>query len=326
MTAKPRGSFSFVPYAILLLIGARPAVGQVEYTVTTDLPDDYQQIDPIIKANLESAARAWSDFVDAKPCRIEITLHLDRAASSGRGSGRSAVSARLGDEKHAGLLVSEQGWASMMRTGKDPNGEKPDIEVIFEPDYFKTLWWDPRPDLRKERVPNNKLDAYSVILHEFGHALAFNGWMNPKTGEILDLFVSSYDRHVTYDGKNFFFTGPQAVKLWGAPVPLARSNNNYHHVCETPTGRDALLKSDLMNGIVMQYGQRYDITLLDLAILHDCRIPLKPIKDTRPAKDNNPVRPAQHPQAPPPPPPPPPPPQPPPPPPGPPPRPTPKSR
>ena len=104
---------------------------------------------------------------------------------------------------------------------------------------------------------------------------------------------SSYDRHVRYDGKNFFFVGPQAVKLWGKPIPLARTNNNYHHVCETPTGRDALLKVDLMNGIVMQYGQRYYITLLDLAILHDCGIPMKPIKDTRTAKDDNPVRPAE---------------------------------
>ena len=293
MSAKAITGWLMVLAGALGCAGGRAALGQVEYSVTTDLPPEYKAAEPVIRANLETAARAWSDFVDAKPCRIEITLHLDRAAASGRGSGRSAVSARLGDERHAGLLVSEQGWASMMRTGKDPNGEKPDLEVIFEPDYFKTLWWDPRPDLRTDRVPSGKLDAYSVVLHEFGHALAFNGWLDPKTGEIPGEFVSSYDRHVRYDGKNFFFVGPQAVKLWGGPVPLARTNNNYHHVCETPTGRDALLKVDLMNGIVMQYGQRYDVTLLDLAILYDCGIPMKPIKDTRTAKDNNPLPPAE---------------------------------
>ena len=54
-----------------------------------------------------------------------------------------------------------------------------------------------------------------------------------------------------------------------------------------------------MNGIVMQYSHRYDISLLDLAILHDCDIPLKPINDTRPPRDNNPVHPAERPRTPP---------------------------
>ena len=293
-----RRGLPFLPFLILLLVTAPRATAQVEYTVTTiDLPADVRPLEPLIKANLIAAARGWSDFVDAKPCRVEITFRRDPNAASGRGSGRSVVTARLGDQKHDGYLVSEQGWASMMRTGIAPNGEQPDIEIVFEPNYFKTLWWDPRPDLRTARVPAGKLDAYSVVLHEFGHALAFNGWLNPKTGEIPGQFVSSYDRNVKFDGTNFFFTGPQAVKLWGRPVPLARSRTNYHHVCETPTGRDAVLKPDLMNGIVMQYGQRYDVTLLDLAILHDCDIPLKPIKDTRTARDDNPVRPAERPKA-----------------------------
>jgi hypothetical protein len=279
--------------AALSLLVSLPAPAQVEFTVTfQDLPADVKPLEPLIKSNLIAAATAWADFVDAKPCNVEITFRLDRNAASGRGSGRSVVSTRLADEKHTdGKLVSEQGWAAMMRTGKDPNGaDKPDIEVIFEPDYFKTIWWDPRPDLRTDPVPQNKLDSMSVLLHELGHALAFNGWIDPKTGQLPGNFISTYDRHVHFDGTNFSFTGPRAAKLWGGPVPLAKTRNNYHHVCETPTGREALLKPDLMNGIVMQYGQRYDITLLDLAILDDCSIPLKPLKDAAAPKGDNPVR------------------------------------
>jgi len=287
----------FLVFLILLALTAPRVSAQVQYTVTTiDLPADVRPLEPLIKANLIAAASNWSDFVDAKPCHVEITFRLDPAAASGRGSGRSVVTARLDNQKHDGYFVSEQGWASMMRTGIDPNGDVPDIEVVFEPNYFKTLWWDPRPDLRTARVPAGKLDAYSVVLHEFGHALAFNGWLDPKTGQIPREFVSTYDRHVNFDGTNFFFTGPQAVKLWGSPIPLARTRANYHHVCDNPTGRDAPLKLDLMNGIVMQYSHRYDISLLDLAILHDCDIPLKPINDTRPPRDNNPVHPAQRPK------------------------------
>jgi hypothetical protein len=278
----------------LAALGPSTLRAQVEFAVTVrDLPDDVKPLRPLIETNLVAAARSWAELIDAKPCRIEIAFRLDRAAASGRGSGRSAVSTRLADETHDGRLVSEQGWAAILRTGRDPNGDRPDIEITFEPDYFKTIWWDPRPDLRTDRVPADKLDSMSVLLHELGHAIAFNGWIDPATGALPGNFVSTYDRHVRFDGRNFFFTGPRAVKLWGGPVPLARSRTNYHHVCETPTGREALLKADLMNGIVMQYGRRYHITRLDAAILHDCAIPLKPLEDGQTADDNNPIGPAR---------------------------------
>jgi hypothetical protein len=83
---------------------------------------------------------------------------------------------------------------------------------------------------------------------------------------------------VKHDGTNFFFHGPAAMKLWGGPVPLARTNNNYHHVCDKPEGPQAKLKDDLMNGVTFGNGRRYAIGALDLAILADCGIPLRPQK------------------------------------------------
>src|SRR5437764_6518999 len=117
--------------ALIAVSGPELARAQVEFVVTTgDLPDDVKPIEPLIKSNLVAAAGAWAAFVDAKPCKIHIAFRLDPNASSGRGSGKSLVTARLGNETHDGKLVSEQGWASMMRTGKDPNGDDPDIEVV----------------------------------------------------------------------------------------------------------------------------------------------------------------------------------------------------
>jgi hypothetical protein len=129
----------------------------------------------------------------------------------------------------------------------------------------------------------------SVMLHELGHAIAFNGWIDPKTGALPGEFISSYDRHVTYDGKDFFFSGPEAVKLWGRPVPLAHTNTNYHHLCDQLRGRDAELKADLMNGIVFEYHRRYSIGRLDLAILADCGIPIKSGNEKTPAKERKPT-------------------------------------
>jgi len=261
---------------LILLLTASAASAQVDFTVTIqDLPADQKNLEPLIKSNLIAAAKTWADYVDSKPCTIDILFRVDPAANAGRGSGRSVVTARLGDEKEGDKLVAEQGWAAKMRTGKDPNGDKPDIEVVLEPNYMKTIWWDPDPAARKARVPAGKLDSMSVALHELGHALVFNGWRDPKTGQLPANFISTYDRNVKIENGDFFYVGPAATKLWGAPIPLAKTNNNYHHFCDKPVGRDAQLKADLMNGIVFEYGRRYQIGQLDLAVLKDCNIPLK---------------------------------------------------
>jgi hypothetical protein len=81
---------------------------------------------------------------------------------------------------------------------------------------------------------------------------------------------------VTFDGKNFFFNGPDAMKLYGCVVPLAHTSNNYHHVAENGETTDPKLTGDLMNGITLEWSRRYYISPLDVAILSDCG--LKPKK------------------------------------------------
>ena len=252
----------------------RRAAAQVEFKVTfKELPAEFQPIRQQIEANILAAARMWVEPIDARPCTIVIVFRVDSGAN--RGSGRSFTTAPLDGQKHGDKKVMEQGWAAEMRTGKDANGDDPDVELVLEPGYMRTLWWDPAPTARKVRIPANKLDAMTVILHELGHALAFNGWIDPRTGANDKDVASTYDRWVTYDGANFFFNGPAAKKLWGGPVPLARTNNNYHHVCDRPQGPQAKLKDDLMNGVTFGNGRRYAIGAMDLAILADCGIPLK---------------------------------------------------
>jgi hypothetical protein len=288
--------------AVLLFLAVACAPGwsqgagaQVEFRVAADgLPDEFRPLELLIKANLLAAAREWAGHVRVKPCTIDIVFRVDANANAGRGSGRSLTTARLANEKQGDKLVLEQGWASEMRTGTDPNGPaEPDVEVVLAPDYLRTLWWDPHPDQRRDPVPGGKLDAQSVVLHELGHALAFNGWIDPQTGELAGQYASSYDRHVRYDTKaGFTFHGPEAVRAWGGPVPLARVNNNYHHVGDKPLGgRDADLTSDLMNGVVLEYGRRYWVGRLDLAILADCGIPLvAPDPPAKPARRAKPTK------------------------------------
>jgi hypothetical protein len=172
-----------------------------------------------------------------------------------------------------GKRLAEQGWASLLRTGKRARGNGPDVEVGFQAAYvLREFWWDPDPYARVAPVPPGKLDALSVILHELGHAIAFNGWRDPRDGELRRASISTFDRWVRFDGRDFTFHGPTTLAVYGRPVILARTVNNYHHVGEERGGVpfDERLRDDLMTGYHLQFARRYSITPLDQAILRDC--------------------------------------------------------
>jgi len=253
--------------------------GKPQFTISIkDLPAALAPLQVLIKTHLLTAAKMWTEVIESKPCSIEIVFSIRDVVegdSKKLGYGKSNVAATFGDERINGKFVSEQGLASELRTGHDPNNKEPDVEICFQSAYVMSeFWWDPDPTARKEVVPPRKLDALSVILHEFGHALAFNGWIDPKSGNLAGSHMSTYDRYVLWDGHDFFFQGPAATKIYGKPILLARSLNNYHHLgdkrSDIPT--DSVLQNDLMTGYNFQWGKRYSVTLLDIAILKDCGI------------------------------------------------------
>lgn len=240
----------------------------VEVLFKPPLPREFQAQQELIHSHVTTAVHDWVSRFQTSDCTITVKFHIKSWPS--RGTGRSFVSAPYNDEKHDGKYVSEEGAAHEIRTGKDPNGDKPDIEMFFDPAYFRLLWFDPEPTARTAPIPRDELDAYSVILHELGHAFGFNGFRHEKTGKVRGEWMSAYDRWVQFDGKNFFFHGPKAVELYGRPIPLARTLNNYHHVAEKGATSDRELTEDLMNGITLKWAHRYYISPLDVAILGDC--------------------------------------------------------
>jgi hypothetical protein len=260
-----------VVVAVLLL--ANVAGAQVGVRVGIDpLPAEFQEAESAIRSHIVAATEEWIRHFRAQPCTIDVRFSIRERPA--RGSGRSLVSTRFDNQKHEGKYLSEEGVAHKLRTGDDPNGSAPDIEITFEAAYFRTLWFDPDPKTRTARMPDRsdgKLDGYTVILHELGHAFGFNGFRNQKNGELPGEFMSMYDRWVKFDGTNFFFHGPQSMKLYGKPVPLAHTSNNYHHVAEDRS--DPKLADDLMNGITFAWSRRYFISPLDITILNDCGLP-----------------------------------------------------
>ena len=264
--------------ALAALVIPHPCLGQsnshVRFEISIHhLPPDLNVSEQVIRENILVAAEMWTSRLVTKPSSIEIELKFQ--AWPARGAGRSLTAVRLDREKVNGKTLLEEGMPHELRTGNDPNGTTPDVEIILDPEYAKTIWWDPQPRTRQQPMPAKKLDGVSIMAHELGHALGFNGRIDPKTGQIKSGEISTYDRWVEFDGKNFFFTGPAATKAFQKKIPLSRTLTNYHHFGEPGPGLDPKLNDALMHGIFMQYGKRYVVTELDLAVLSDCGLEIK---------------------------------------------------
>lgn len=229
-----------------------------------------------IERTVVSAGRSWVSNFSQPAADTVLTVKIAFANVS-TANGGSLTSFSLGSS--GGLNLLEQGAATELRTGIDPNGSTPDIQInIGINGYLQNeLWFDPTPDNPADDVvPINRTDARSVMLHELGHAFGFNGWRNGSTGALPGDYLSTFDAQValtsTAAGNLLVFTGAAAQAVYGGPVPI--TFGNYSHIGNNAPRAGADLIPDLMNGVVYQRGTRYSISALDLAMMLDAGLPV----------------------------------------------------
>lgn len=225
---------------------------------------------PAITSNLKAAVQDWGQYLESgASLEVEIVFVDDHYFRVHGSSVASSAFATAG-----GGPLYEQGVATEIRTGKDPNGDAPDVRLEIGTYYLANrLWFDPDPVMRTAPVPADKVDALSVFMHEIGHALGFNGWTSPYDGSCSEQQKSTFDRWVRFDGTNFFFHGPQAMANYGGPVPL--TYGNVFHVGNAAPRPGRELASDVMNGEANVCGERYYLSRLDLGMLADADLPVK---------------------------------------------------
>lgn len=212
-----------------------------------------------------AAGQEWlSHFGVAPGGSLEVQVQFDAALATAQGA--SATSAYMGTG--GATTVWHQGAAYEIISGIDPNGDGADVLFTIGGGYLQSdLWFDPFGD---GAVPGSMIDAYSMFLHEFGHALGFNGWRDGYTGMLPGDYQSSFDALVRLDPASglLHFEGGHAMAVYGGPVPL--SYGNYAHLGNGPG-----LYGDLMNGMGFEYGVRYSISALDLAVMADLGLTLQ---------------------------------------------------
>ncbi len=246
------------------------ATNNLHFNITINDPlNTYSTYYAAIESSIQASGSFWDNYIGGVNANLEVVVNFNNNIPTA--TGRSVTSSFV--RNNGTFNIFEQGAAAEIKTGIDPNQNEPDIEINLSPNYLiNTLWFDSNPFTREGIVPNNKIDAVSVFMHELGHAFAFNGWMNPTTGTMPGNYQSTFDEKTYFDGTNFFFTGSQAVSIYGSPVPLTYGNISHLGNNSPRPGSDII--SDLMNGVVYYYGQKYYISPLDVAILADTGVPV----------------------------------------------------
>ncbi len=236
-----------------------------------------------IRATLLAAGDDWSRYLHGSNAHIQLLVEFKDLGQDIFASAASQTSVYL--EKNGKLEVWENSVPYEIRTGKDPNASEVDARISISPQPLaQSFWFDPTPGNRSdESVPYDKEDAYSILLHELGHCLGFDGWRDWTTAKLPGNVESRFDRFVTVaaDGTPYF-NGPGAMAAYGnQAVPLTYSDL-YHLGNDTNDTEDGNgkghpgddLMDDLMSGTGLDWGTRTTISALDIAVLHDIGLPI----------------------------------------------------
>lgn len=266
-------------YCWIVATGTLPALAATAPRLDVQFVDPsglYAEYHADLRTATVAAGQAWTQHIEGDHSALELTV-LINFVNLATASGRSLTSGFVGLQAD-GSSLWQQGAAHELLTGLDVNGDVADIEFnIGINGYLQSeLWFDPEPLERLQIVPADRTDAVSVLMHEWGHALGFNGWMDGSTGLMPGTYASTFDAHVVTvwgdTGPTLYFQGPQATALHGSPVPL--SWGNYAHVGNSADRDGADLLGDLMNGVSFARGTRYRVSALDLAIMSDLGLPI----------------------------------------------------
>jgi hypothetical protein len=217
---------------------------------------------------IQAAGHEWGQLFDSA-ASIDVTVRFDPTLATAYG--RSLRASYLYHSAD-GLDIYEQGAASEINTGIDPNGAAADVEIVIgtQPgaNYLAdTLWFDPNPASRSADIPDGKVDAQSVMMQALGHAIAYNGWRDWSTGQLPSTYASTFDQYIYQSGSDFLFSGAFAHEVYGADPALMAGSLYLWGTAGTAPGAD--LPNQLMNGVSLAAQTRYEISSLDVAVMYD---------------------------------------------------------
>ncbi|MEX0297935.1 MAG: hypothetical protein AB3N28_02610, partial [Kordiimonas sp.] len=262
----------------------------VDFTVTLTNTEESglssEQLDLLERSALV-AANLWGQYIDAPKVTLDFEFNLgwtDTERASGRAFEFMFLETNANNQHIFNLNTTTK-----LNGEADFTGNNADFWIALNPISLSQVYAiDSEPETRTGEIPLGRTDITSILLHEIGHALGFDGMhINESietvfTKENLTQFESLLEQKA--DG--IYFTGQAAQKLAGRPIELAIEPDNSHgsHLGNLPVqfsnqtpapGFGSDLGAMVMHGLFMVFNVRYHVTALDIAILEDLGVPIR---------------------------------------------------
>jgi hypothetical protein len=226
----------------------------------------FVSLQPTLRTFIELAGNEWAALIPGVGAQMRVAVNLQDGSSGSAGR----LSARSFDTTQVSDNLFDQTATARLRYGDAPRPGG-DIELNIDPNYLADfLWFDPDPANRMTSgtaVPQNKIDAYSAILHELGHAFFWNGFRD-DAGNLPSADKSVFDSLISISGDGQpTFTGAETTAFLSGPMPLTKGN--IYHVGNRNGPGEELVAAQLMNGEEFNFGQRYAISELDRKVVAD---------------------------------------------------------
>lgn len=247
-------------------------------TVTTQDPQNRLASLPLLVPTLQAAV----DYIDRYVVfrgTVDVEIVVE-STSTGRfaGNGDIAYAGRRG-----GFDTWEASLVAESRAGVDPDPSKADVSIFIDPasSYLAHLWWDPTiATSLAANPPDDRTDAFTVMVHELLHGMGIVGWRDIETGALPADYQSVWDSHVQLRGGRAIFDGPATVALLGAPVEvrLGGSQGAFHlgNGPELSASATPWIEQSNFNSYYYYDGERYTLGRLELALLQDIGWTLEP--------------------------------------------------
>lgn len=233
------------------------------FNVTLNDPNNqYSQYHADVSAGVLAAANMWGANIQGQGT-LSIQVNFSNLGGTTLASAGSTTFPFAGNVN--GVNIYEHGALYEILTGIDSNGNASDITVNVSTAYLTAgaFFFDPT---RTQAVPSNKTDFMTVMLHELGHALVFNGFLNANGKMPTDTdgkpYGTTYDTHIFVSNGQAYFGGPNVSIVNGGPVLLSALDNTAH------LGVDDLMYPSIADG-----AKTY-ISALDIAIAQDSGVPI----------------------------------------------------
>lgn len=273
----------------------------VDFTITLVGEEDSglteAQLDQVAELTLV-AANIWGRYIDAPGVTLGIRLILTTETQTA--SARSRPTDTI-ETMTDGTEVFTYESILKLQTGVDVDELNEELLIQLNPERFDGFFFDPDPENRSSEVSfEDARDFISLMIHEIGHTLGFNGAglrqplveiPNLLRQSVFDTFVEEIDGIVVFTGPNVRAVAGRNIELNGVGdgeareelVSLYHLGNRPRVLTDSPlTFSDSPLAdvgSDLspspLSGFGLANGARYYPTAIDIAILADLGVPVR---------------------------------------------------